>query len=58
VQIIPGDKNKNSGHYLEGCEMWVTTRIKEKMLINGMKLRNFRAPFIIWQKKNIGKSRV
>ncbi|WP_278335780.1 hypothetical protein [Petroclostridium xylanilyticum] len=27
----------------------ITTRIKEEMLLNGMKILNFRADFIIWK---------
>jgi len=28
----------------------ITTRIKEEMLLNGMKILNFRADFIIWKR--------
>jgi len=28
----------------------ITTRIKEEMLLNGMKILDFRADFIIWKR--------
>ena len=28
----------------------ITTRIKEEMLLNGMKILNFRTDFIIWKR--------